>query len=185
MALKYPRQAALPGPWGEQRYPLPAPLPQSPFVFVRPHLYPRFADRFLAFFQTPMVKAMISPMMAVSSYDKSPVAAMGLLEEQRAADAHLRRAGFEHHTGIDPDAWRPQNLVPTRMPEVSRPRVRSGAGVVPYWSIPFQPRMAPPPAVMADIEHARQALARAKRGSVQTQIALANRGAIIRKAFGG
>ncbi len=185
MPLKYPRQAALPGPWGAQRYPLPAPLPQSSFMMARTQMYPRFADRFLAFFATPMVRAMISPMMAVSSYSKSPVGGMGLLEQERAAMADLKRAGFANHTGIDYRDWAPENLVPTRMPPVSRERVRSGAGVVPYWSIPFQPRSAPPDAVMQSIGIARAALHRAERGSVQTQLAVANRQAIIRKAFGG
>lgn len=182
---QYPNRAALPGPWGTQRYPLPAPLPSSPFMYVRPQMYPRFADRFFAFFGTPMVQAMISPLMAASSYSKSPVGGMGLLEQQRRVDGQLVQYGFARNTGLDLEAWRPQNLVPTRMPPVSRPRVRSGAGVVPYWSIPFQPRSAPPPGVMASIEHARHVLSKAERGSLQTQIALANRGEIIRKAFGG
>jgi hypothetical protein len=182
---RYPNRAALPGPWGAQRYPLPSPLPESPFVFVRPHMYPRFADRFLAFFSTPMVQAMISPLMAASSYSKSPVGGMGLLQQERTAMAELKRAGFANHTGIDYRAWAPENLVPTRMPPVSRERVRSGAGVVPYWSVPFQPRSQPPESVMETITFARNTLRRAERGSVHTQLAMANRGAIIRRAFGG
>jgi len=153
-------------------------------MYARPHLYPRFADRFLAFFATPMVAAMISPLMAVSSYSKSPVGGMGLLEQQRQVEADLRRHAFARETGIDPAAYRPQALVAQQMPPAFRPRVREGAGVVPYWSIGFTPRSAPPEAVMASIDHNRAALARAHRGSLQTQLALANRATIIRKAFG-
>lgn len=182
--MTYPNQAGLPGPWGAQRYVLPSPASSSSFAEVRSHGWPRFADRFMAFFRLPMVQAMISPAMAASTYSKSPAGGMGVIAQERAAMQALRVAGFMRNTGLDPRAYRPEAIVPTYMPPVSRPRTRTGAGQVPYWSIPFEPAMAPPAAVQATMAAFRHKLARAERGSLHTQMAMQNRAAIIQRAFG-
>lgn len=183
--MSYPNQAGLPGPWGAQRYVLPIPAAGSSMAEVRSHLYPRFVDRFVAFFRTPMVQMMISPAMAASSYSKSPAGGMGVIAQERDAMEALRLNAFMRHTGIDPRTQRPEAIVPTYMPPVVRERVRSGAGVVPYQLISFQPRMAPPEAVQATIATFRAKLAQAHRGSGQAQLAQANRASIIQRAFGG
>lgn len=183
--MTYPNQAGLPGPWGAQRVVLPSPASRATFFQVRTHLYPRFSDRVAAFFRTPMVQAMISPMLAISSYNKSPAGGMGVIAQERDAMAELRLNAFMRNTGIDPRAYRPEAVVPTYMPPVVRERVRSGAGVVPYHSISYQPRLAPPAAVVATMQTMASKINQARRGSVQTQMAMANREAIIRRAFGG
>lgn len=174
MAHRYPARA-MPGPWSGPPY-VPAPVPSSPFAFARTHMWPRFARQFLGAMGVAPPGTMLSPHLAPSVYSKSPVGAMEVVAAERHAMATLRQV---------PGAAAPQDIIRTHMPPVSRERIRSGAGVVPYWSIPFQPRSAPPEAVEAAILEFRAAFARAERGGVVGDQARAVRRQIMGRIIDG
>lgn len=174
MTHRYPARG-MPGPWSGPPY-VPAPVPRSPFAFVRTHMWPRFAQQFLSAMGVAPPTGMLSPHLAPSVYSKSPVGAMEVLTAERRAMANLRQI---------PGAAAPQDIIRTHMPPVSRERIRSGAGIVPYWSIPFQPRSAPPEAVQAAILEFRAKFAREERGGLVGHQARAARREIMGRIIDG
>lgn len=173
---------SMPGPWAGS-VPVPQPMASSPFAFARTHMWPRFARQFLAAAGVSAPTYMISPHMAPSTYSKSPAGGMGVLAQERAGMAALRDAAFTRNTGLSAHAYRPEVLAPVHMPPVSRPRVRSGAGEVPYWSIPYQPRQGPPEAVVAVMGEFREKLRQAERGGSSAAQARAMRDRIISQSI--
>jgi hypothetical protein len=129
---------------------MPVELQASSFMAARGHNYPKFAQHFRDGFDVPMPQYMVSPMRPVGAYSKHPREAFQAIQD--AAD-HIRAlsefALVKNAAGVALSVEEAQALMIVHLPPVRQPRIRSGAGLVPDWDVPFTPRDRVPDEIAA------------------------------------